>query len=184
MDAPPQIRRVPLIQGWSVVLRDAEEADAGFILSLRLDPGRNQFLSPVPDDVERQRAWLRDYQASAGQAYFIICDRQLRPLGTVRVYDAVWDSFSWGSWILKQGVPPTAAIESALLVYRLGLSWGFAASHFKVHRANNPVVQFHESFGAQRTAETEEEIFFRLDRGAIERALQRYARFLPAAKDE
>jgi RimJ/RimL family protein N-acetyltransferase len=180
MDGAPQIRRTPAIQGWSVVLRDVEESDAEFILSLRLDPARNQFLSPVPDDLERQRAWIRGYHASSGQAYFIICDRQLRPLGTVRVYDAVGDSFSWGSWILKQGVPPTAAIESALLVYRLGLAWGFDASHFKVHRANTSVVQFHESFGAERTAETEEEIFFRLDRAAIERALKRYARFLPA----
>ena len=175
----PTIRRVPLVPGRNIVLRDVEESDAAFILALRLDPALNRFLSPVADDVERQRAWIRGYLAGAGQAYFVICDREGHPIGTVRLYDATGDSFSWGSWILQRDAPVTAAMESALLVYRLGLSWGFQASHFQVSKGNDTVIRFHELWGAQRTGETADEVHFRLDRAVIEAGLRRFARFAP-----
>jgi RimJ/RimL family protein N-acetyltransferase len=180
-DACPTIRQVSRVHGKNIVLANVRVEDADFILSLRLDPNKNRFLSSVDSDVENQREWIRKYLASEGEAYFVICDKAMQRLGTVRIYDAVADSFSWGSWILKDGAPASAAIESAVLVYRLATNkWGFRSAHFKVHRANTSVVAFHEKFGAELVAETAEEIHMRIGPAQIEASLKRYARFLPA----
>ena len=176
----PEIRKVAELRGRSIVLRDVREEDAAFILSLRRDPRKGRFLSPVEDDVERQRAWIREYLASQGQAYFLVCGLDGQPLGTVRLYDAQGESFSWGSWVLKDGAPLHAALECALLVYRLALGWGFTSSHFRVHKANASVVAFHERMGAVRTGENEDEVFLRIDEAAIRASLARHARHLPA----
>jgi hypothetical protein len=178
----PLIRQVARVHGKTIVLRNVQVEDAEFILSLRLDPQKGSYLSPVEADVEKQREWIRNYLRSKGQAYFLICDTAMRPLGTVRIYDAIGDSFSWGSWILKQGAPQAAAIESAVLVYWLATKhWEFRASHFQVRRDNTSVLAFHEKFGAERVIQTAEEaeIHLRIGRSQIERSLKRYARYLP-----
>jgi Acetyltransferase (GNAT) domain len=175
----PTIRKVSRVHGKSIVLADAQVEDAEFILSLRLDPNKAKFLSPVDADVEKQRQWIRDYAASEGQAFFVICNKAMRRLGTVRIYAASNDSFSWGSWILKDGAPKAAAIESALLVYQLAKGWGFRSAYFKVHRDNTSVLAFHERFGAVRSGQTNEEIHLQIGAAEIERSLERYARYLP-----
>lgn len=178
----PVIRQVSRVLGKSIVLQNVRVEDAEFILSLRLDPQKGGYLSPVEADVEKQREWIRRYLSSKGQAYFLICDSAMRPLGTVRIYDAIGDSFSWGSWILKKGAPPAAAVESAVLVYWLATKyWKFRSSHFQVRRDNTSVLAFHEKFGAERVAQTteESEIHLRIGQQQIERSLQRYARYLP-----
>jgi hypothetical protein len=177
------IRQVDRVWGKSIVLRNVQVEDAEFILSLRLDPQKGSYLSPVEADVEKQREWIRTYLRSKGQAYFLICDLAMRPLGTVRIYDAIGESFSWGSWILKKGAPPSAAIESAVLVYWLATKyWNFVASHFQVRRDNASVLAFHEKFGAERVTQTTEEaeIHLRIGQAQIERSLNRYARYLPS----
>lgn len=181
MNRVPTIRQVSLVRGRNIVLNNVQVEDAEFIHALRLDPGRSRFLSPLDGGVEEQREWIRRYLASEGQAYFVIRDTSMQRLGTVRVYDAIGDSFSWGSWILVEGAPATAAIESAVLVYRLATAeWGFRSAHFKVHRANTSVLAFHEKFGAQRISQAADEVHLRIELAQIERSLQRYARYLPA----
>lgn len=179
----PVIRQVDRVLGKSIVLRNVQVQDAEFILSLRLDPQKGGYLSPVEADVEKQREWIRTYLRSKGQAYFLICDLAMRPLGTVRLYDAIGESFSWGSWILKKGAPRVAAVESAVLVYWLATRhWKFRASHFQVRLDNASVLAFHEKFGAERVTQTTEEVEIQLRIGPaqIERSLRRYARHLPA----
>ena len=176
----PVIRRTKLVRGKSINLRDVEESDAEFVLQLRLDPRRNQYLSPVNAEVEAQRRWIRQYLQSEGQAYFVICDGAFSKLGTVRIYDAVGESFSWGSWVLKEGAPAHAAIESAVLVYTLATRlWGFRAAHFRVHPANTSVLAFHEKFGAQRVSEASDEVQLRIGIAQIENSLKRFGRYAP-----
>lgn len=175
------IRKTRLVCGKSIVLRDVEEGDAEFVLQLRLDPQRNQYLSPVDADAQVQREWIRQYRESQGQAYFVICDGAFVELGTVRIYDAIGDSFSWGSWVLKAGAPAHAAIESAVLVYTLATRlWGFRAAHFRVHPANTSVLAFHEKFGAQRVSQSADEIQLHIGIAQIENSLNRFARYAPS----
>lgn len=117
----PKIRRPRWVQGKTIRFKEVDIEDAEFILALRLDSNKNKYMSPVKGDVQSQSEWIKRYQTSVDQVYFLICDNQARPLGTVRMYDPVGESFSWGSWMLKTGAPATAAIESALMVYLLFL---------------------------------------------------------------
>ena len=175
-----QIRKARCIRGKTLVLRNAVVADAAFILSLRTNPEKSRHLSKVSDDLDAQVAWLISYEERNTEAYFIIEDVHGVPLGTVRIYDAQSDSFCWGSWILLDTAPTSAAIESALMVYAYALeSLGFQSAHFQVQKANERVWQFHERFGAKRISENEVQYEYRLPNAAIKLSIDRYRRYLP-----
>ena len=174
------IRKAARIDGRHLALRDATEADAAFIHGLRTDPVRARFLSAVPPDVQAQRAWLRGYAQSDDQAYFLIVDAASeQPLGTVRLYGAQGDAFSWGSWLLQAGLPARCAIESALMVYHYGRWLGFRSAYFEVRQDNASVWRFHENFGAQRIGVRDDHFQYQLAPQALSAALLRYRRYLP-----
>ncbi len=175
-----QIRKAGCIRGKTLVLRNAVVADAAFILSLRINPEKSRHLSKVSDDLDAQVAWLISYQERDTEAYFIIEDVHGIPLGTVRIYDAQNDSFCWGSWILLENAPSSAAIESALMVYVYALeSLGFQSAHFQVQKANERVWRFHERFGAERICENDVQYEYRLSNADIKSSIDRYRRYLP-----
>lgn len=175
----PSIRKAKRVVGRTLSFRDATVADATFILSLRTDENKSRYLSAVSADVNAQQTWLKDYEDSQSQAYFII-EYQDEPIGTVRLYDAQQNSFCWGSWILKDGRPSQAAMESALMVYSYAVDdLGFQASHFDVRKGNDRVWKFHERFGAQRIAETDLDYLYTLSHQSIERSRMAYSKFLP-----
>jgi len=51
-----------LLESKSIRLRLVEENDAEFILSLRLDPKYNNFISKVDNDIAAQKSWIRKYK--------------------------------------------------------------------------------------------------------------------------
>jgi hypothetical protein len=144
----------------AVCLRLALESDASFLLSLRLDPSRNQNISATPDDLNVQVEWMRAYglRHSAGvEAYFII-EAAGVPQGSLRLYDyrASDDSYCWGSWIIRPGAPSNSAFSSLILAYDLGFgSLQFAKACFEVRQANVSVWKFHEALGAKMVREDE-----------------------------
>jgi RimJ/RimL family protein N-acetyltransferase len=168
-----------LLHGKQLTFRNATEADAKFILSLRIGSMISRYLSTTADDVEAQKAWLRNYAEANDQAYFII-EIDCRPIGTVRLYDARGNSFCWGSWILAADAPKTAAIESALMVYAYAIDdLGFRSAHFDVRKGNESVWRFHERFGAVRTSESSDDYFYTLSLAEIQKSRKRYAKYLP-----
>lgn len=175
---PRRILKAKRVVGKTLTFRNAETADAPFVLSLRTDAGKSRHLSAVSGNLADQQAWLERYAESDAQAYFII-EYRSEPIGTVRLYDVQGDSFCWGSWILKNGCPNHVAIESALMVYAYAIDHlGFRSAHFDVRKGNERVWQFHERFGAQRTSETDLDYFYTLGSEAIASARMRYRRFL------
>lgn len=173
-----RLRKARRVVGKTLTFRDAEVADAPFILSLRTDAEKSRYLSTVSGELADQQAWLERYAKSDDQAYFII-EHQGEPIGAVRLYDAQGDSFCWGSWVLKKGCPTQAAMESALMVYAYALDHlGFRAAHFDVRKGNERVWRFHERFGARRTNETDLDYIYSLGSEAISEARRRYKRFL------
>mgnify|MGYP003565123034 CR=1 FL=1 len=175
----PAIRKAQLIQGKTLSFRDASIDDAEFILSLRTHQKKSRYLSKVTPELASQREWLEIYQHSSHQAYFII-EHQAEPIGTVRLYDPHWPSFCWGSWVLSDGAPSTASIESALMVYTYAVDHlGFTAAHFDVRKGNESVWRFHERFGAVRISEGVSDYFYQIDLSAIEASRKRYEKFLP-----
>lgn len=173
------------IKGRSVQLRYADESDANFIYSLRVDPARNKFISEVTGAVEDQRLWLRRYkerEVRGQEHYFIICSGDI-PLGTVRIYDIQGDSFCWGSWVIKPGAPKTAAIESAVLVYELAFyHLGFSRTHFDVRVENKRVVAFHQRFGAKIVRSTDRDHFFEYTKEGYGRVRSKYLKFVDGVR--
>jgi RimJ/RimL family protein N-acetyltransferase len=181
----PLIRKAGKVIGKTLVFRNAEVGDAEFILSLRLDEKKSRHLSSTKPELDVQVKWLESYRNGSGQAYFIIEEANGAPIGTVRLYDAQADSFCWGSWIIKDGVAPRYAIESALMVYRYALEeLGFTRAHFDVRKENTSVWSFHERFGAVRTNETELDYFYALPNDAIRVSLAKYEKYLPGIRCE
>lgn len=136
------------------------------------DAEKSRYLSAVRCEFSDLQAWLHRNAQADDQAYFTI-EYQNEPLGTVRLYAPLGDSFSWGSWILKASSPSHADMESALMVYAYALNHlGFPCAHFDVRKGNERVWQFHERFGAQRVAETELDYIYKLDSESIASAPQ------------
>lgn len=182
MDKPtsPLLRKAKRITGKSLVLRDATTSDAAFILAMRTDSRKSRHLSSTSPELGKQVAWLEAYAHAQDQAYFIIEDTIGEALGAVRLYDPQGDSFCWGSWILKDGAPQHAAIESALIVYAYAVDHlGFSNAHFDVRKGNESVWRFHERFGAKRVAETHHDYHYQIGTKEIRTARERYKKFLP-----
>lgn len=162
--------------------RLVEEDDAAFILSLRLDPEKNRFISPVEDDIEAQRNWILEYkkrEQSGDEYYFIIESKDAEKLGTIRLYDFQGDSFCWGSWILKHDAPPYASVESVLSIYDIAFyTLGFMQSHTDVRKGNTAVKNFLVQFGAVITGEDDLNTYFRMTRETYETTRGKYSRFL------
>ena len=59
-----------LIYGNNIDLRPVEIDDAEFILSLRIDQKLNQYLSPVENDLEKQREWIKNYRLYSRDLYY------------------------------------------------------------------------------------------------------------------
>lgn len=176
----PRIRKAARVEGRTLTLRNAAEPDAAFIHGLRTDPLRARHLSAVPPDVSAQLAWLRRYAQDDAQAYFIVASRaDGERLGTVRLYGARGEAFSWGSWLLRPDLPAHCAIESALMVYHYGLALGFVRAYFEVRQENASVWRFHERFGARRTGTRDDHFQYELGPAELTQSLQRYRRYLP-----
>jgi RimJ/RimL family protein N-acetyltransferase len=170
----------PYAIGRSVFLREISLADAAFVLALRTDGRKSRHLSPTRADLGAQEEYIQRYLRKSDEYYFVVSDFAGRPVGTVRIYDLKRDSFCWGSWIISEGAPRNAAIESALLIYDFAFfSLHFPKAHFDVRKANDEVLAFHRRFGSKQVAEDDLNIYFEFDRDAYTNTRRRYERFLP-----
>jgi len=171
-----------LIQGRKINLRSADIKDAEFILEMRMQVHKNQFLNQVDNSLQKQQAWLKVYKdkEQAGlEYYFIIESKQAEQLGLVRVYDLHSESFCWGSWLIKDSAPLTTAIESALLVYEFGFGeLKYKKAHFDVRKGNDRVIAFHKRFGATVVEEDELNLYFNYPLENYLKIKQKYIRYL------
>ena len=142
------------LEGYAFALRPVEMKDADFIVQLRTgDPQRVRYLHAVAPDVEQQRSWLERYFARESDFYWVI-ERLESGLaeGLIGIYDLkpAESSAEWGRWILRSG--SLAAIESALLVYRMAFEiLGLNSLYCLTVADNLSVVSFHDSSGSRRS---------------------------------
>ena len=170
----------PYVRGKSIFFREVTPEDAEFIVNLRTDPLKSRHLSATSADISKQKEFISTYASSETDFYFIICDWAQQPMGTIRIYDIKEHSFCWGSWILANGHPASAAVESAILIYDFAFfALHYERSHFDVRKENTRVVEFHKRFGAQVTGEDELNLYFNYERDAYVSIRERYRRFLP-----
>lgn len=122
-------------------------------------------------EVGYQREWIDRCSQDPSQLYFIIMDRHGEALGTVRLYDPSDQTFSWGSWIVIPGRGPFVALESALMVYHVGLHLGLSRALLSVRANNDSVIRFHQWCGAVTVGMSDDQYLMALERGSIARLL-------------
>ncbi len=170
------------IEGKNIYLRTVEASDADFVYIMRKNKHKTKYLSTVSGTVDVQKRWIANYKTREKQGkeyYFIIESKKHEKLGLVRMYDFNNDSFSWGSWIIKEDAPAFTAIESALQIYEFAFyQLGFTQSHFEVQKENAKVISFHQRFGAKIVNENELEYFFTLTKEEYEVTKKKYKRYL------
>ena len=165
------------IEGISLSLRLVQPQDAAYIHALRMNSAYNTHLSTVSDSVQDQADWITSYKTreAAGSEYYYVIERRkdARPCGVVRLYDITSDQFTWGSWILDHNKPPKAALESAVLIYKLGFQvLGKTASVFDVRRDNLNTLAFHRRFGALETGQSAQDVFLNYHKAQFERDIE------------
>lgn len=141
------------VAGDAFALRPVELSDSDFIVELRNNPRLGRFIHPGASDARSQHAWLRSYFEREGDYYFMVVDTRSGALeGTVAIYDVDESNRAaeWGRWVLRSG--SLAAIESALLTYRLGFEQlNLDTIYCRTVAANEAVVSFHDSAGLPRS---------------------------------
>ena len=84
----------------------------------------------------------------------------------------MYESFCWGSWLIKEDAPKTTAIESSLQIYEFGFY------SFDVRKGNDKVIAFHQRFGAKIVDEDELDYFFNFEKSNYEITKEKYKRYL------
>lgn len=169
----------------TIHFRLVEETDSEFICSLRNNPELNKHISQSTALIDEQSKWIRNYKEreyGSKEFYFIIerNDNNER-IGTIRLYDFLENpkSFCWGSWILNSNKTKYAAIESALLIYKIAFKeLGFEQSHFDVRKENLGVHNFHMRLGAQHVSSNELDNFYIYSASKYFEIMDEYENFL------
>lgn len=162
------------ITGRRFALRPVERGDAEFIVSLRSDPELGKYLHATSPHVADQVAWITAYEQRADDYYFVVTDERLQePAGTVGIYGVANRAAEWGRWLIKPG--SLAAVESALLVFRIGFEQlGLDRLHCRTVAENAKVVSFHDSLGALRGPTLKQAVFLsQVGHDAIEHTVSR-----------
>lgn len=173
------ILKVKRVFGKNLYLRDITEDDAKFVFDLRRNPKKNRFLSATSDRLEDQVNWIVTYKSSNDQAYFIVCNKDGNKLGCIRMYDPIEYSYSWGSWLMINGLGPLVAIESALLIYAYGKNLGFSEARIDVRQENEYVWKFHEKFSSASLVKQDDiDRYYVVSADKIDKLLAKYSDFL------
>ena len=152
---------VKKIFGKNVNIRDVEVEDAEFILSLRCDKKKSKFLHKTEYNLSKQQAYINHYKTLDYEWYFIIEDKNCKPIGTYRIYDLKKDSFCIGSWLMVEAATPEQVIEGEYLVKMFAFEkTGFDKFHFDVRKENKKVIRFHKMLGAKIVDENDIDYFF------------------------
>lgn len=133
------------VDGYAICLRPVNDSDVDFILKLRTDRSRNQFINATSILPDNQLAWLARYYERAGDYYFVAENLVTGlPEGLISLYDIKNESGEWGRWVLREGSPWAA--ESALLIYRFAFDiLGLDTVYCLTVADNSAVVSFHDS---------------------------------------
>lgn len=151
------------LSGKYVTLREVAVDDAEFILSLRCDERKTQYLHRTEYNLEKQVEYIKKYFAIPDEWYFIIMNKENERIGTYRIYDVQGDSFCIGSWLLVDGVNAAESFESDYILRMYGFDvLGFKRIHFDVRKGNRKVIAYHKMVGARIVCETDIDLLWEI----------------------
>ena len=156
------------LAGKYCTLRNINVSDAEFIVSLRKDNVRNQFLNAIQPEVLVQSEYIESQRNSKNNIYLVIEDLQHNKVGTVKITEIDTYRPTWGSWAIVPGTNPRIGPESAILTYKVITQLSNCdIVAFTVSIGNESVRRFHERCGATVTKTTDIEYEMSITRDAI-----------------
>lgn len=152
-----------IIIGHFINLREVELEDANFILKLRCDEKKSLFLNSTDNNLQKQIDYLKRYKTLPDEWYFISEDKQKKQIGTIRIYNINNTTFTYGSWLMEDGVFPWQSIETEQLCKQFAFDeLGMELLRFDVRKKNKKVVRYHQFCGSKIVAENDLDYFFEL----------------------
>ena len=156
------------VNGTFIYLRSVLEKDAEFILRLRLDERLNKYLSKVNNNLEKERAWIREHKALDNDFYFLIVRKDDEPLGTISLYNIKGSEGEFGRWVSVGNAAEN--LESVLLLHDFGFyTLDLDLIYSKTVKENVRVLNFHRRFGAEILDEFREYNGFVVQKAVIRR---------------
>lgn len=156
------------IRKYGLFIRLVNETDASFILKLRTNSTRNQYIHSINNDIELQVQWLRNYkerEKMVKEFYFLVCNEHLVPQGTTRIYNFSDDTFETGSWVFMSDVPFGMAILGDIIGREVAFeNLGFSKCKFEVRKANKSVLNYHYKYEPKLVGEDDLNFYFELDK--------------------
>jgi len=141
-----------VILGKFCKLRPVTVGDAGFIVRLRNDERKSTHISKGVQTVEAQADWISFYLTRYRKGleyYFIACDMQDKPCGTVRLYHINAHECTGGSWVMQAGTPTAISLETYLMPLHFAFeTLSKSIVHIDVRKENTRVWKWHEMCGA------------------------------------
>lgn len=158
------------LQGKYINLREITVDDAQFVLDLRCDEKKSRFLHKTENNLQKQIDYIKRYLTLDNEWYFIIEDKNHKPLGTVRIYDVEGEKYTGGSWLMIDGASAQQTVEGDFLMKEYSFDvLGFKKNCFDVRKENKKVVRFHKLCGAKIVDENDIDYFFELSKEDFEK---------------
>lgn len=140
-------------------VRFVDENDAEFIVKLRTDLQRGQYISHTDTNVDNQKAWIRDYKKRERQGtdyYFMFESPKGNRLGVSRIYEIKKETFQTGSWVFKRDAPFGAAILGDIICHEIAFElFPNGVNLHDIKKANLPVNKYADNFHPTFIFETE-----------------------------
>lgn len=163
--------------------RVVEKSDAQRIVAWRTHSERNRYISPIEEDVEKQRQWIQRYkerEKRGDEYYFVVKDRFGEEFGFIRVYQSSEEHIEVGSWVSRPDYTKGWNIFKILLAAQWFVfeKMGRDSVVFRIHRENTPVLKVCAVFADKAYKEEDGFLFFMSAKGHVSPGLARlYRRF-------
>ncbi len=137
------------LTGKYISLRSAIEEDAAFIIEIRNDSSKNEFVHNVDYDLEKEIQWIKDQQHREGDYFFSIISRDKEQIvGNISIcnIDKSQNNAELGRWVSYGS--SIENLESVILAHDFAFDvLGLDCVYTKTLQENKKVVSFWKRFG-------------------------------------
>lgn len=138
-----------VLEGKYIKLKSVREEDAKFTLAIRQDPEFTKYLPKLDITVGQQKEWIRKQQEKPDDYFFVVYDKEEKPIGTYGLYDIkVNDTAESGRMAMRGNALQN--IEAQLLTYKFAFEkLGLASIYGFIYKSNKRNQRFNLQFGAE-----------------------------------
>lgn len=174
------------LKRYGLMVRLVNEEDAEYIVNLRSDPDLGKYLNNTPNDLEKQKEWIRDYKAREylGLEYYFIFYFRNKRIGVIRIYNIKNKSATGGSWICTPNLPFELPILIVLIMREILFeNMMLEIETMDTRKENKKVIKMHHLFGSQITGENEIDVFHVLTKEQFIKNKSKILRYVGLGKE-